>query len=237
MQVIKRVLKGVEYRIEKFLFEKCAIPNTKNEKISKAFLKRYLPKSPVIIDCGAHDGEDSIELINTLGGTIHCFEPAKDIYKRLVKRIGSKKNMFTYELALSDRDGTQEFFLSDGVSDASSSLLAPRQHLIDHPGTTFSKSTTVSTKTLDSWAYENGIAKVDLLWLDMQGFEMNMLKVSDKILDTVTVIHTEVSTKETYEGVPQYNEYRNFLESRGFKVMIEAIPAGWDMGNVLFVRK
>jgi FkbM family methyltransferase len=145
--------------------------------------------------------------------------------------------MFTYQLALSDRNGLQEFYVSEGTSDASSSLLAPHDHLKDHPDTQFNKKITVSAKTLDSWAAEHGITSVDLLWLDMQGFEMNMLEASPNILDTVKVIHTEASTRETYKGVVQYREYRSFLESRGFKVMIEAIPEGWDMGNVLFVRK
>jgi FkbM family methyltransferase len=231
------ILKAIRYRIANFLFEQCGIPKTQNEKISKVALRKHLPKNPVMVDCGAHDGEDSVELLKKLGGTVHCFEPVNSIYKRLEKRKGSNKNMFTYEIALSDSNGSQEFYVSEGTSDASSSLLPPQDHLKDHPGTLFKKKIVVTTKTLDSWAAENSITKIDLLWLDMQGFEMNMLKASHKILDTVTVIHTEVSTRQTYKGVAEYEEYRSFLESKGFKVMIEAIPEGWDMGNVLFVRK
>lgn len=32
-------------------------------------------------------------------------------------------------------------------------------------------------------------------------------------------------------------EYRKFRESKGFAVVEEAIPAGWDMSNVLFERR
>ena len=71
----------------------------------------------------------------------------------------------------------------------------------------------------------------------MQGYELKMLSASKKILDTVKVIHTEVSTKETYINVGLYRDYRAFLESKGFELILEAIPNGWDMGNVLFVRK
>ena len=42
--------------------------------------------------------------------------------------------------------------------------------------------------------------------------------------------------KESYSTVGQYDEYRKFPESKGFRVMVEAIPNGWDMGNVLFVK-
>ena len=130
-----------------------------------------------------------------------------------------------------------DFYISEGTSDGASSLLEPVSVLLDHPGITFNNKVVVNTSTLDDWALKNNISKVDMLWLDMQGYELNMLKESKVILSTVTVIHTEVSTKETYKGVATYSVYRNFLEENGFKVILEAIPKGWDMGNVLFVRE
>src|SRR5690606_19765068 len=142
-----------------------------------------------------------------------------------------------YQLALADKTGTMDFYISEGASDGSSSLLEPASHLTDHLDTFFNNKIIVKTSTLDNLAKENNINKVDLVWLDMQGIELNMLKASPVILDKVSVIHTEVSTKETYKGVVQYTAYRAFLEDKGFEVVLEAIPKGWDMGNVLFVRK
>lgn len=227
----------VKYHLQRILFEKYAIPKVKNEKISKIILKDYLPIKPVIIDCGAHDGSDSIELAEIFkSATIHAFEPVELLYAKLKKNIEPYGNIYSYKIALADSNGTMNFFLSEGASDASSSLLKPAEHINDHPDTFFVKAVEVPTRTLDTWAKENNIIKVDMLWLDMQGFELRMLKGSHNILDSVSVIHTEVSTKETYEHVGQYAEYRKFLESKGFKVMVEAIPKGWDMGNVLFVK-
>jgi len=34
-----------------------------------------------------------------------------------------------------------------------------------------------------------------------------------------------------------YKELKEFLVTKGFELKIEAIPAGWDMGNALFVRR
>jgi FkbM family methyltransferase len=220
-----------------YIFQKGGIPQKKNEHISKSILKKYLPQMPVIIDCGAHDGADSIELARILKGQIHSFEPVKEIFTRLKKKTEPFSNIHCYNLALSDQTGIQHFYVSEGVSDASSSLLEPQDHLLDHPDTYFNKKIEVEALTLDEWARRNNIAKVDLLWLDMQGFELNMLKASDTVLKTVSLIHTEVSTKETYKGVSVYSDYRKFLESKGFSVIMEAIPTGWDMGNVLFQRR
>lgn len=235
---MNQLISKVKYHLHRFLFENYAIPVVDNEKISKAILKKYLPSNPVIVDCGAHDGSDSVALAKLFkAGTIHCFEPVTELYARLLENTRPYAGIKSYPLALADINGTMDFYISNGASDASSSLLKPKEHLKDHPDTYFANTVTVATSTLDDWAQVNGIKKVDMLWLDMQGFELNMLKESKVILETVTIIHTEVSTRETYKGVGQYNEYRSFLEEKGFSAVIEAIPKGWDMGNVLFVRK
>ncbi|HTH30741.1 MAG TPA: FkbM family methyltransferase, partial [Lacibacter sp.] len=124
-----------------------------------------------------------------------------------------------------------------GGSDGSSSFLQPKDHLADHPDVFFNKDITVQTLTLDDWAAKQGIEQIHLLWLDMQGFELEVLKASSVILPKVNAIHMEVSTRSTYEGVPLYSEVRSWMEAQGFRVEVEAIPQGWDMGNVLFVRK
>ncbi len=222
---------------EYYLFQKFGFSSIKEDKISKSVLKEYLPKHPVIIDCGAHDGTDSIELAKILGGEVHAFEPVADIYERLIKKTNANKNIHCYKLALSDQSGRQFFYVSEGASDASSSLMEPQDHLKDHPDTTFTKKIEVQTETLDRWALLNKINKVDMLWLDMQGFEMQMLQASNEIFQTVSVIHTEVSMKETYKGVPTYDRFRKFLETKGFEMVLDAIPSGWDMGNALFVKK
>lgn len=237
MSLFTRLATKLSYLRDFYLFQSSGFPKIKREDISKSVLKKYLPPNPVIIDCGAHDGTDSVELARILKGTIHAFEPVNEIFERLKKNTGSYNNIRRYQLALSDRNGTQQFFVSEGGSDASSSLLEPQDHLLDHPDTKFTNKIEVQSLTLDDWAKTNNIKNVDLLWLDMQGFELNMLKASVSILDTVRVIHTEISTKETYKGVSLYKEYREFLESKNFSVVMEAIPQGWDMGNVLFVRR
>jgi FkbM family methyltransferase len=221
---------------EYYFFQKWGLPAIKSEKISKSFIKKFLPLNPVTIDCGAHDGADSVELSKVLGGPVHAFEALPHIYKRLLQRTKKDKLIFCYPLALSNTTGHQNFYVSEGNSDASSSLLQPKDHLLDHPDTYFNQTIEVQTITLDSWANQHKVDHVDLLWLDMQGYELHMLKASEKILPTVKAIHTEVSTKETYNDVPLYKEYKSYLENKGFKVVVEAIPTGWDMGNVLFVR-
>jgi len=227
----------VKYLVARLLFKKWALPKVQCGQISKAAFRRYVPRNAVILDCGAHVGGDSLELAKLFrDATIHSFEPVPEVFAQLKANTKRYPRIHCYPIALSNRNGTQHFYVSEGGSDGSSSLLEPKEHLTDHPDTFFRRTISVNTLTLDTWAEQQKVNRLDLLWLDMQGFELPMLQASQIILPTVRLIHTEVSTKETYKGVSLYPEYRHYLQSKGFRVLIEALLPRTDMGNVLFVR-
>ena len=228
---MKRVLRNIKHKIKHIIFK---LNGSETMIIDKTSFLKFLPTNPVIIDCGAHVGIDTIELAKIIGSKIYAFEAVEDVYAKLLINIS---NISCFNLALNSYDGTADFFVSSGSSDGSSSLLKPKEHINDHPDVYFEKINKVACRKLDTWASENKIANVDMLWLDMQGAEQQMLAASVRILETVKVIHSEVSVKETYEGVISYKGYKKFLKDKGFSVIVEAIPKGYDMGNVLFVRK
>lgn len=224
----------------RFLLEqKWGLRKTPNpHAIPKYVLRKYLPDNVAIIDCGAHVGADSVELARIFRrGKVYSFEPVPALFQLLVRNSRKYSNIHCYQLALGNMNGTTKMFVSSGGSDGSSSLLPPTGHLVDHPDVHFKETTEARTITLDAWAAENNIQQIDFLWLDMQGFEFQMLQASTKILPTVKAIHTEVSTRETYKGAVLYGDLKQWLGGQGFEVVTEAIPPGTDMGNVLFVRK
>lgn len=224
----------IEFSFFKKRFDKTIISS---ESINKNYIKQFLPVNPVIIDAGAHVGGDSIEMCRLYAGSqVHAFEPVPAIFNILKHNTRKFKRIACHTVALSNQNGEQLMHVSSGASDGSSSLLKPKEHLTDHPDVFFNESIKVKTMKLDDWAAAHNIFKIDLLWLDMQGFELEVLKASAVILPKVKVIHMEVSTRPTYEGVPLYRDVKEWMQQNGFRVEVEAIPAGWDMGNVLFVR-
>ena len=87
----------------------------------------------------------------------------------------------------------------------------------------------------DDWITENKIEKIDLAWLDMQGYEPLLLKNSPLAMSKIEYLYTEVSLIETYSEVTKYEEYKSMLLESGFEVVFEDLP--WqDMGNVLFKK-
>lgn len=222
--------------VHSILFERLGVPTVRGEKISKSVLRKHLPKCPVIVDCGAHDGADSVLLASIYNATVYAFEPIPQIFSRLLQRAKKEPRIYPQNMALGRLNGEHQMYVSAGTSDASSSLLPPKEHLKDHPEVIFPEVVVVQVKTLDSWAKDNSVDKIDMLWLDMQGSELDMLVASPRILATVGLIHTEVALKECYEGGVHYSDLKDFLMQFGFNVLIEAIPEGADMGNVVFIK-
>jgi 2-O-methyltransferase len=221
----------------KSLFQRKAEPNTELS-IDKQELRHYLPENPVIVEAGMFDAADTEEFAQVFPtGKIHGFECLPFYYDLSCKRLSKYTNVATYPVALSDTAGELDFYVSTlkGELSASGSLLAPKLHQEVHPEVKFNERIKVKAVTLDEWAAQHGISRVDFLWLDLQGAEIKALQGAEKLLENVTGIFTEVSLIETYENVPLYEEVKTFLTSRGFKIAKEYLPYK-DMGNVLFLK-
>jgi FkbM family methyltransferase len=200
-------------------------------------IARHLPNNPVVVEAGAHIGRDTWKMAQRWPSSrIHAFEPVPSVYRQLKESTQKLPNVQTYPFALGTQEERRVMWISGGTQDGSSSLLEPKEHLIDHPQVSFDEKITVDVIALDDWARENLISQIDLLWLDLQGAEMEALVGAREILQTVTAIHAEVNLKDTYSGAVLYPELRTWLEARGFSPVIEAI-AWVEGGNVLFVRE
>jgi FkbM family methyltransferase len=204
--------------------------------IPKKYFIPYLPGSPAILEAGAHKGKDTVEMAKIWpAGSIHAFEPVPRLFNKLQKNTKNLKNVSCYPLALGDTRGREKMFISSGASDGSSSLLPPKEHLNIFPTVFFDEEFIVSTITLDEWATENCIEKIDFMWLDLQGMELMVLKSGVNILKSVKAIYTEVSSIEEYEGQTLYFDLKEWLFSNGFHIEREEVEKGG--GNVFFIRK
>jgi 2-O-methyltransferase len=187
--------------------------------IPKRVLGRYIREDAVIVEAGAHRGIDTVQFARLWpDGRIHAFEPVPHVYEHLQRNTAPYGNVRTYQLALGDRDAAMPMWLSDPEHDYSSSLLEPREHLAEFPEIAFEQTMSVRVTTLESWAEREGIDRIDAMWLDMQGYELAVLKAAGAVLETTRAIIMEVSATELYAGVPLWPEVRAWLESQGFQI-------------------
>ncbi|GAB4188411.1 MAG: hypothetical protein Tsb0015_08390 [Simkaniaceae bacterium] len=202
--------------------------------------KQYLPKNPIILDCGANNGASSFMLLKQFPrGKILAVEADPEVFQALQEKTKNHKNIFCFNYALGDRNAMVDFYEnadkssyhSQGsvfeVSDSNwywEDIEVKKQPIL------------VEMKTLDSLCQEQGIQKIDMMWLDMQGAELMMLSHAKKILPNVKVIYTEVNFEPIYHDIPLYPDVKKFLEKEGFKE-VKLVKRHKSWGDALFVRK
>jgi FkbM family methyltransferase len=205
--------------------------------IDKALLADFLPEEPIIVDAGAHIGVDSAEMAERWPtARIHAIEPVPQLFKKLQEHCAPYSSIVVHQVALSTKDGMSTMHVSSGVSDASSSLHKPKEHLERHPQVVFETSITVKTQTLDSFMRVNNLSYIDLLWMDLQGHEYDVLRTTPEVLSRIGAIYTEVSLVELYEGAGSYSQLRALLEQNNF-IVVQEYLAWEEAGNVLFVQR
>lgn len=218
----------------------------KNPREALDKINDFLPADPVIIDAGAFKGAESKLMAQKWPkGHVHAFEPVPELYQALVSKTEKISNITTYAHALGTVNGIAEMYISTMDSEqpsASSSLRAPKEHLVHAPKVHFNQVIQVQTLTLDTWAKVHHVPRIDLMWLDMQGVEQDVLEASPNILKTTKVIITEVSFVEAYEGQRQFKDLKEFLEKKGFVFIggnfnpAKNAKTSWQ-GDALFVRR
>lgn len=204
----------------------------------KNWIVNNIPKDCIILEAGVADGTDTLFFANHFPkGKIYGFEPHEKIFNQAAEKVGRYNNVVLEKKALDYENREKEFYVSDRFGDVwgSSSLLEPKDHLRVHKDITFKDTETVESISLDDWISENNIDKIDLAWLDMQGYEPILLSNSPLAMSKIEYLYTEVSLIETYDKVMKYEEYRSMLLENGFEVVFEDLP--WDdMGNILFKK-
>ena len=117
--------------------------------------------------------------------------------------------------ALSDRNGNAQFEINR--SEASSSLLPidPRNSEWFARDMNVARKVEVPTLTLPELISREGLPKVDLLKLDLQGAERLVLAGGVEVLDRVEVIYTEIFFEQLYEGAWLFWDMNEFLSHRG----------------------
>ena len=213
--------------------------NLNNTREILQFVKPYLPPNPIIIEAGGCDGTDTVQLASFWPqGRLYTFEPVPELFQKIREKTSCFRNVILNPMALGDYEGQALFYLSEwpfvpGEVSGSSSLLPPKKHLIYDTYTTFPGRIEIEVTTFDAWALKEGIKKVDFLWLDMQGYEINMLQVSE-IAKTAEAIWIEVEFDELYEGQYLYKDVQTWMNANGFRLVATDFDKTTLENNVKF---
>lgn len=170
-----------------------------------------MSRDPVILECGANTGTDTLAFLQRWPTSrVVCFEPEPRAIEVWRATVDSPRAALV-EVALAEADGTATFHRSSGrppvetpESDEpwnqSGSLRRPTGHLETWPWVEFTETITVETRSLDSWAAENDLGPIDLVWADVQGAEGDVVLGGLRTLARARYLYIETSETEYYEG-------------------------------------
>lgn len=147
---------------------KSGIENTILRNSIKLINFRTKENDSVVMDVGANFGYLSLIWANSISqnGKVIAFEPNLNVHNSFRNSIRSNSletNIELNNLAVGKKDGSIELFLS---STTSNTLQTDRLN---------NKSTHIEMVSLDSFSKRNGIARCDLVKIDVDGIELDIL--------------------------------------------------------------
>lgn len=181
-------------------------------------LKRTVPNLDYIIDVGANSGQFSkVASFHFPNAIMHLFEPLPNLYPKIEKLFKGKQNISTYNLALGNESGTIKF--NQNEFGHISSVLNISSDNVHYPKGNELNQIDVEIKTLDSLSLFDGKNKgTSLLKLDVQGYELEVLKGGEKTLTNLDYILIEANLEQLYVNQPSFTQVNNYLNSKGFEL-------------------
>jgi FkbM family methyltransferase len=130
-------------------------------------------ESICVFDVGANRGDYVRLLLNIWADRplmVHAFEPSERLY-RLLQIAVADSRVRTNRLALSDQPGTATLYTNPDQPGLGSLF---DRHL-DHVGKKLSDAEEVTVTTIDDYCHEQGIERIHLLKMDIEGNELYAL--------------------------------------------------------------
>ena len=174
-----------------------------------------------LIDVGSHKGEFlssflRIEKINKF----YCFEPQNIIFKTLKDKFSKSKKIKLYNYALGKNLGKKKLYLSNLSSTSTmskfnhrSKYLMIKNFLIDNKNKNiiFVKQTTIDH------VFKGISLKKSFLKIDVEGFEINVLKGAQKKISEVKYLLVEQQILNQYQN--NFHQVNLFLVKKNFEIV------------------
>jgi FkbM family methyltransferase len=198
----------------------------------KDLVKKYNMNVSGVIHIGAHYGEEVSNYVNLGIDDIVLFEPLKENFEVLKNNVSElNANIIGYCVALGNKNQNVNMFLSSNNLE-SSSVLKPKIHLNLHPEVVFSGEESVEMKRLDDFLFEN----YNFINLDVQGYEMEVLKGAEKTLKNIDYLYCEVNRNEVYEGNAYIGEIDNYLSNYNMRRVETSWWYDGPWGDALYIK-
>lgn len=144
-----------------------------------SFIPALLPGDCVVVDLGANQGDFSRSIRREFGWRCFAVEASPSVFEKIEADQGLQK----FNVAITDRDGPVRLFLSQNSEESS---------IIGSGGEFAAGMVVVEGVTLSTFMARAGIARIDLLKIDIEGAEVGLFDtLTDAQLEAIRQISAE----------------------------------------------
>jgi FkbM family methyltransferase len=169
---------------------------------------KKLSEKPIgcIWDVGAHKGETTLFFAEYFPKSeIKSFEPISSNFIELEKNCSRLKKQQSFQLALGDTVKDMEIYLQSG------SVIHSLREDLNKPVGTSSKKEVIEQVTIDSILKNETYPQIDLLKIDVEGYELAVLEgasnsLSNKVFD---FIYLETGIDNRFNPIDSFMEILN----------------------------
>jgi len=177
-------------------------------------------RNPICADVGVNRGQTTDALLEMFpAATVYGFEPTPELFAKLQTRYANRASVTLFPCALGETHARRIFNVY--AHSGANTLLLPDQNLPQSPALPpIIKQHEVEVATLDDCLAKHNVARLDLLKIDVQGYELNVLKGAAGLLrrHAIKLILTEVLFVSARAQQPTLADLYNYLAPFGFRL-------------------
>jgi len=215
--MIKQLIKSGLKRFGIIAFKRSSRVYVPGEDTYRVVAQLVGKPDPVVIDGGAHLG-DMVEKFGALlpQAEFHCFEPDPELGESLSSKYSHSPKVNVVQAALGEQVGKASFNIN--ASRPTNSLLNAADNLqADLKGLCQPiKQVEVDVTTIDEYCQKNFIRRVDLIKLDLQGYDYLALRGAKATLVGVKVVLVEILFAKIYQGGGTFQDILDLMRECGF---------------------
>lgn len=179
---------------------------------------KSLSKLNTIIDIGANKGQFSLAARYVCkNADIFSFEPLEKTAIKFNKLFESDKQITLFKSAIGQKEENVVMHVSNR-DDSSSLLNIGKNQTTIFPGTEEKHKEEIKVASLNHYLSKEDLVQPVFVKIDVQGFELEVLKGSVDLLEYFDYIYVECSFIELYEKQALADEVITFLNNYSFKL-------------------
>jgi FkbM family methyltransferase len=216
MMMMTRLRKAV--RALAYARDRRALLNGVGASLEHAKVLRKLPAAGTIIDIGSNKGQFVLEAIKWHPNSrIFAFEPLSPERAVMERVLAGLPSLTVYPFALGEQDAITQIHVSS-AADSSSILEQTPLQAHSFPGTQNVRRDEITIRRLDHLLDRATLKAPVLCKIDVQGYELNVLRGFGGLLHIVDYLIVDVTNASFYAGAPNSAEVVAFLASNGFRI-------------------